>query len=187
MSTEPFRPLPSQPLGPEWKKIAYIESVGAEGHIGLAVFVLGTPADMTGDEAWEIQKLARPIHEMACTLVERRRPERAAETRNNAEQILGCFDGPIYVERLPNGYCSRPCCEHRPWFQVTTRAGRIKIGWRKRVISIDYADTVVKTKAEDLFADRGMTKFDFQVHASDPEDARAVVQRILAAGDVVPA
>lgn len=187
MNAEPFRPLSQKPLGPEWTKIAHTESLGSAGHLGVAIFVLGAPADMTADEAWAIQKFAQPAHELVCTLVDRRRPEREAETRTNAEQILGCFDKPIYVERLPNGYCSRSCCEHLPWFQVTTRIGRIKIGWRKRVISIDYQETVVQAQAVTLFPERRMTMDGRSLHASDPEDARVVIARIMAAGDVVPA
>ena len=32
----------------------------------------------------------------------------------------------------------------RPWWLVKTRAGLIHIGWRKRVISIDWSDTPIR-------------------------------------------
>lgn len=33
------------------------------------------------------------------------------------------------------------CCYDKPWFLFKTEYGLIKIGWRKRVINIDWTDT----------------------------------------------
>ena len=41
--------------------------------------------------------------------------------------------------QLPNGYCGDQCCPHRPWGLAETKYGLIKIGWRKRVISIEWS------------------------------------------------
>lgn len=50
------------------------------------------------------------------------------------------------IWRLENQYWPR--CEgydrvraESPWWLIKTREGMIKIGWRKRVISIDWSDT----------------------------------------------
>jgi hypothetical protein len=45
------------------------------------------------------------------------------------------------VVPIPNGYCSQSCCSDTPWFLFATEFGKIKIGWRKRVINIDWSDT----------------------------------------------
>ena len=42
----------------------------------------------------------------------------------------------IRMYELPNGYTG--LIDH-PWWLVKTSAGLIKIGWRKRVISIDWS------------------------------------------------
>jgi hypothetical protein len=42
------------------------------------------------------------------------------------------------VHQLPNGYCGDLCCPQRPWMLAETKYGLIKIGWRKRVISIEW-------------------------------------------------
>lgn len=41
---------------------------------------------------------------------------------------------------LPNGYCNQDCCSHIPWFRFHTPDGDIIIGWRKRVISIEWQE-----------------------------------------------
>ena len=46
----------------------------------------------------------------------------------------------ITYKLIPNEYCSGGCCSHRPWFLFDTPYGKIKIGWRKRVISISFLE-----------------------------------------------
>jgi hypothetical protein len=54
-----------------------------------------------------------------------------------------------------------------PWWLVKTDCGLIKIGWRKRVINIDWSDTPVRVEvtADDV------TKTDTMVHAWTIADA----------------
>jgi hypothetical protein len=73
-------------------------------------------------------------------------------------QIIACFEAPVFVEEIPNGYCSLSCCAHLPWFVVTTKVGRVKIGWRKRVLQIDWSDSAVSKTADDLFPYEDVTK-----------------------------
>ncbi|MDO5556746.1 MAG: hypothetical protein Q4G05_00660 [Clostridia bacterium] len=60
---------------------------------------------------------------------------------NNITRIVDqvYYDKPKY-ELLPNGYCNEECCEHKPWFLFHTKDGDIRIGWRKRVISIEFQE-----------------------------------------------
>lgn len=68
------------------------------------------------------------------------------------------------LHQLENQYWPKPYTverENSPWWLVMTPAGPITIGWRKRVISIDWEDTglrLVVTKDE-------VTKGDTHVHA----------------------
>lgn len=70
---------------------------------------------------------------------------------------------PIYVKEIPNGYCN--CCPHRVWLLVTTSIGVIKIGWRKSVIHLEWADSDVEATAEQLFPNEQVTKGDRYIHA----------------------
>jgi hypothetical protein len=87
-------------------------------------------------------------------------------------KLLGLFEGPIFVEEIPNGYCSQACCIHYPWFIVTTKIGHIMIGWRKRVINIDWSKTTVKQTANDLFPNEDVTKIGHSIHAWGYEKAK---------------
>lgn len=106
--------------------------------------------------------------------------DKASQQRaiDEKRQLLSLFPGPIYVEEIPNGYCSQACCEHLPWFVVTTRVGRIQIGWRKRVISINWSETAVRK----IVTADNVTKDDRTVHAWNLEDA-AKYLRVLFSDD----
>ncbi len=103
---------------------------------------------------------------------------RAAAAKERAD-LVALFPEPIFVEPIPNAYCSRGCCVHRPWFIVTTGAGRIKIGWRKRVIHIDWGGSAVTAKAEELFPAEDVTKFDRAIHAWSLDKAREYINVLL--------
>lgn len=99
-------------------------------------------------------------------------------------EILGLFgDRAIFVDNIPNGYCSQYCCKHLPWFIVTTTKGRIKIGWRKRVISIEWEDSIIPDDAETLFPNEDVTKFNKGIHAGSLDKAKAYIDKLLDDGN----
>lgn len=70
----------------------------------------------------------------------------------------------LTFELLPNGYCNRPCCAHKPWFLCHTPDGDIEIGWRKRVISIEWKDNF-KPFDMSIFDSEDVTKWERGIHA----------------------
>lgn len=104
-------------------------------------------------------------------------PKRKEEQKN---KILECFpDSPIYVEEIPNEYCKGACCYDRPWLIVTTNRGRIKIGWRKRVINIDWKDSTIKQSGHQLFPNDEVTRWETGIHAYSYEDATRYLKTAL--------
>lgn len=112
-------------------------------------------------------------------------PGRAEEAASERENLLKCFTAPIFVETIPNGYCREACCEHRPWFIVTTAKGRITIGWRKRVISIDWSDSIINALAEEMFPEESTTKFNQTIHAWSYDKATEYIRRIVTHEEVI--
>lgn len=66
--------------------------------------------------------------------------------------------GQMWYELIPNEYCSRACCAHRPWFLFHTPIGDIKVGWRKRVINITFMDNFAQFDFNGVFAEENVTK-----------------------------
>lgn len=67
--------------------------------------------------------------------------------------IIACW-------KLANGYIAEHT-ELRPWWLVQTSIGMITIGWRKRVINIDWSDTPIRR----IITEHEVTKENHYVHA----------------------
>lgn len=96
------------------------------------------------------------------------------------QNLLALFPGRIFVEEIPNGYCSAWCCRHIPWYVVTTEIGRFTIGWRKSVIQIDWSETVGTGSAEELFSNEDVTKTDRMIHAWGYDKANQYIDTVIA-------
>lgn len=108
-----------------------------------------------------------------------RDPECAKAAERERAGLLGLFTAPIFVEEIPNGYCKQWCCAHLPWFRVTTKKGIIELGWRKRVIQIEWHKDVAGN-AKELFPAEEVTKGENYIHAWSLEDAQRYINLILA-------
>lgn len=100
--------------------------------------------------------------------------ERKRETR---AKLRGCFEqaglAPILMEELPNGYWGADNVEGLgdPWYSVSTLHGRIVIGWRKRVINIDWSACSGLGDGDVLFMPENVTTGPTMVHAWGYEKA----------------
>lgn len=107
----------------------------------------------------------------------------ARKNRTAFEQMFvdaGFFNH--YLEDIENGYWppaykTKPF--YSPWFRAHTQYGVIIIGWRKRVISIDWSET--KRDLLHLFKDLDVTKDRHMIHAWGPEEAVARLATIRGA------
>jgi hypothetical protein len=88
----------------------------------------------------------------------------------------------IHVREIDNEYCGAKCCPHRVWLLVTTRVGVIKVGWRKRVMVVDWSASDVTSTAQDLFAGEDTTKGDRMIHAWSYEKATEYLSKIAGTG-----
>lgn len=101
--------------------------------------------------------------------------EKKHEIETKANQMIECLKAILLlagieakrIHQLPNGYCGDLCCPHRPWMLAETKYGPIKIGWRKRVLSIEWTNDVVNVHGKTVLAkgDEGVTNWDTGVHA----------------------
>ncbi len=167
------------------------ESSGSYGTFGVRILVahkaLDVYAERDLDNETELEKAlhhagydaADKITDAVMRLVISRDPKAQERVRAERAQLLGLFAAPIYVETIPNGYDSRWGSAHLPWFVVTTSVGRIKIGWRRRVISIDWTETQGTKTSDELFAAEDVTKDARGIHAWSVEKAKAYIAAII--------
>jgi predicted metal-dependent RNase len=109
-------------------------------------------------------------------------PEIRKDAEKQKQEILNLFaDGSkVFVKEVPNEYCNCHICKHMPWFIITTNKGNIKIGWRKRVLCINWDQSGISKTAEELFSEEQTTKFDKTIHAWGYEKAKEYLEKILA-------
>lgn len=142
----------------------------------------GPMGEMIGERSRSLisrlgSELMRLIHQEYAYNKDGAAEDRAANKRD----ILALFPPGemIYVKEIPNQYSQDYV--NSPWFQVWTRVGMIELGWRSRVISIDYKATDLPdaAKAEILFANETSTRSDKCIHAWTNEKAKDYIYRIL--------
>lgn len=124
-------------------------------------------------------KAASMVKKAVMAAIVRSTPEAIERAKEERDQLVGLFNVLVFVEEIPNGYCSDWCCEHKPWFVVTTPQGKFKIGWRKRVIQIEWDGVTNSKTAEAIFANENVTKGERMIHAWSLEDARRYIEIVL--------
>ena len=92
-------------------------------------------------------------------------------------------DTDYQFELLPNGYCHKPCYSHIPWFLFHTIDGDIIMGWRKRVISIEWQENYKPFNLKELFNTENVTKWEENgkrgIHAWSNEKAYEYLEKVL--------
>jgi len=168
-------------LGLEYREVSGVESVGHHGAVGIRIMVASSvPLDLKSDEIQDAAWTAREnMHDAMKAALQKVHPDTPKETERNRE-LVSLFSEPIFVEELPNGYCDRWCCKHKPWFKVTTKIGHFVIGWRKRVINIDWSGTVGTGTEAQLFLGENVTQGEKYIHAWSMEDAKRYIDKIMA-------
>lgn len=96
---------------------------------------------------------------------------------------------PVLVEPIANDYWPQvgkyaALRFAHPWAIVTSEVGRVKIGNRTRVLSIDWSDSIVKADAPTLFPKHESSKgraFEHWIHAWSRDEATEILKTLGAA------
>lgn len=137
--------------------------------------------DITADEAYDISNHARQIMEILASNNVANDPKTKidnAEAKAKFKVLFG--NQAIYMEAIPNGYFPEShYYKHFPWYKITTSQGHFIIGWRKRVIEIDWSQTTIKLDANDLFPSEDVTKSGQMIHDAWGYDKAAEYIEVL--------
>jgi hypothetical protein len=161
-----------------------MEMSGGCGDLGVKVFVR-VNRKMNETDRNNLRRIMDDIESAVMKETLRLDPETAKAAAVERAELLDCFSVGVYVEEIPNGYCNRYCCAFKPWYVVTTPKGRIKIGWRKSVIRIEWTDSAIKASASEIFPKEEAwpgyetTQYEKIIHAHGIEKAKEYINRIL--------
>lgn len=135
--------------------------------------------DLSQSEEWYFReycgKMVDELHKNTVLLD----PQRELDIEQEKSCLLNCFAEPIYAKQVRNEYTNSPIAF--PWYEVTTNIGRIIIGWRKRVISIDWTGSDIEQSADELFPKEDVTKSGKLIHAWGYYKATEYISTLLAA------
>ena len=152
---------------------------GQYGDFGLKILI-SYKRELNDKDSSMLSKVAREIEEAISSESVRLDPAAAQRNAEDKAEILSLFEQPIFVEEIPNGYSNSWWYSHFPWYRITTPLGHWVVGWRKRVLVIDWSSTVIKAYAKDVIPD-DVTKHDRLVHAWTMEKAKEYIALIIKA------
>lgn len=98
------------------------------------------------------------------------------------QSLISLFPDQVFVEEIKNGYGSGHDWYDRmkPWFKITVpKTGHFVIGWRKRVIHLEWTGTSIKEEAKDLFPFEEVTKHEKVIHCWGLDKAREYVNILI--------
>lgn len=139
------------------------EEIGADESLGVALY-LKVPERLSNSKFKDLSfyREADAILEKTRRFLQETDPDKIRQRQDHFFMLKELFTraetGPIFAKEIPNEYCGKACCITKPWAIVTTPKGHFKIGWRKRVINIDWTESIVGGSGEELFPDEEVTK-----------------------------
>ena len=104
--------------------------------------------------------------------------ERNAHAIELAELFKSAGFDTIHIETIDSQYCSKACCYKYPWVIITTKKGRIKLGWRKSVMNLDWSESDLKADGEKIFKDEDVTKGTNYIHCWSEEKAIEYLKKL---------
>ncbi len=165
----------------EYKEVVKIEGYTDSQRFGIRVDLL-CDRDITVEESRHIEKACSDFLDLLRRNTELMDPKEIVNRLKERNQLLNCFGSElIYVEDIPNEYSP---FNVNPWFIVSTRKGRIKIGWRKRVINIDWSESDIRHLGRDIFKGENVTGAHYYemteyIHADGYEKATEYINKLL--------
>lgn len=161
-------------------KEAYKHEAWGTPTVGVKILV-SLPCELDDDAKSVISKADDMIFKALDKCYALQNTEGIEYGKEAKRNMLTLFDEPIFVEEIPNEYSSYDY--HCPWFMVTTKIGHIKIGWRKRVIDIDWSKTIVKKLANVIFPNEEVTMGEYWIHAWGYDKAKQYLTKLFEAAN----
>ena len=163
----------------EWKQVYRTQSYGDNSPLkdipGVAGIEINILTDATLEEMRSLW-LGRGVNQIQKEVSEyfvKLSQELIQKKLERRRKFEGAFEKSglpaVYIEEILNEYWAETDVLERalsPWFICTTKIGHFKVGWRKRVIVLDWSKTDVKTEGRMIFPDYAGTVGDNYIHTN---------------------
>jgi len=176
---------PGRPLKDEFQ--AYVQSGVADCEYGIRIMI-SYPGRVAGHTRWECQSAADKIIN-AMRVDDALVSENGAQTKiDNLNELQSLFNGRKdkvgFFEEIPNRYGPEGDAWYinQPWYKVHTLFGAMIVGWRKRVINIDWSGMPTVPAGKVLFPEvieEGITVGKDFVHAWSLTKGQEYVNKII--------
>ncbi len=179
----PFVRTPGTPLKDEFQ--IYGQHGFADCEYGIRILVQW-PGRVAGHTRWACQDAAEKIiNAMRMdenTTSEKGKIEKAANLDSIKDLFVGQSAVIGFFEEIPNRY-GRPddaFYVNEPWYKIHTLFGVLIVGWRKRVMNIDWSGMLTVPNGKVLFPNEGQTTVgkDY-IHVWTPEKGREYINKIF--------
>ena len=167
------------------KILSGIESYGGNGNFKGSVLIESEKYDALSKEpqdsiSWKGSELLQTIQ--GLIEIEWAKANETGKRNDHVTELteifkLAGFDA-IHVKTVDNQYCSKACCYKYPWIIVTTKKGRIKLGWRKRVMNLDWSESDIKEIGIELFKDEKTTTGESYIHCWSKDKAIEYLKKL---------
>lgn len=158
------------------------QSEGRDG-LGVRIFVaVPNGRKLLPDDLEVVRQAGYKLYEDLVSRLHKSDLNEIINSQEQSKELLNLFGtNTIYAENIPNEYCDYD----RPWLLVTTKVGHIKIGWRKRVMVIDWSLTTNKQAADQLFPNEDVTKYGYAIHAWSYDKAKEYINTIMGLANTI--
>ena len=151
----------------EYKVLSGMESLGRD-FLGIRVMVM-LSREFTSEDETNASRCVRQL----STLLQKETARLDPQTEVMKAKEKGAFEHAfttggfpvIFMEAIPNEYWGDDAIAlSSPWYLVTTPKGHFKVGWRKRVIVLDWERSTIQASADQTFPTEDTTKGDRMIH-----------------------
>lgn len=167
------------------KQLSGIESYGGNGSFKGSVLIESEKYNALSEESrssisWKGSDLLQSIQRLIE--MEWAKANETDKRNDHVTELTELFKSAgfntIHIEIIGNQYCSDACCYKYPWIIVTTKKGRIKLGWRKRVMNLDWSESDIKAIGTELFKDEKTTTGEHYIHCWGKDKAIEYLKKL---------
>lgn len=196
----------------KYKLLSAVESHGGSGSYGVKILVYRPPEAQERFDALTAKEYLKTtsaenaikylVPDAESLLNAVRRQDRMLDPvvkqseKDTKSSIAKAFSQPgglIFMEAIPNGYWrpTDPWSVGDPWYRVATSVGHFVVGWRKRVLHLDWKDTVLRSRkaegrnerpvpgGEEVFPKEEVTRWESGIHAYGFDKLTEYIQTLM--------